>query len=376
MKTSRWMMTLAVAVILSLAGTAGAGNLTPPGAPGPTMHTLEELYQKLLSNEQQLSTLQQQITDMNQRVANMEQQMAELQSRLISAGMHETLDNMVLIPEGSFRMGDPFGEGEDSERPVHTVTLSAFYIDRYPVTKAQWDVVRDWGVLNDYTDLPVGGGKGPDHPVHTVSWYDVVKWCNARSEMEGLETVYGRFIIIDFQFLWIPYRTGESVPTWRTANGYRLPTEAEWEKAARGGLANQRFPWGQVISHDRANFRNTGGESYATGDTGYHGDWSEGGHPYTSPVGTFAANRYGLHDMAGNVREWCWDWYSSTEYQRGDVTDPRGPAEVSFRVLRGGSWHNDAYRCRVAYRSYDYPVLAYYRIGFRAVLPPGPSSAP
>jgi formylglycine-generating enzyme required for sulfatase activity len=266
-----------------------------------------------------------------------------------------------LIPSGSFTMGDAL-DGL-SNAPAHTVAVSAFYMAKNLVTKADWDTVRTWATSNGYTDLAAGSGKASTHPVQTISWYQMVKYCNARSQKEGLTPVY---YTNDAQTT--VYKTGSVNVTnaqvkW-TANGYRLPTEAEWEKAARGGLSGKRFPWGDTISQSQANYYGgTASYSYDLGPNGDHPTYVTGGTPYTSPVGSFAANGYGLNDMAGNVWQWCWDWYGT--YDTGSPTDPRGASSGSARVIRGGGWSNIAYYCRVAYRIYDYPSYTDYDVGFR-----------
>jgi len=166
------------------------------------------------------------------------------------------------------------------------------------------------------------------------------------------------------------YTNGEVTPyvNW-SATGYRLPTEAEWEKAARGGLSGQRFPWGNVIDESLANYEgNPASCSYDLGPNGYNAAYANGVAPYTSPVGSFAPNGSGLYDMAGNVFEWCWDWYG-TPYAGG--TDPRGPASGSNRVLRGGNWGNWAGNCRTANRVSEGPADIDDGEGFRSVLPSG-----
>ena len=158
-----------------------------------------------------------------------------------------------------------------------------------------------------------------------------------------------------------------------TANGYRLPTEAEWEKAARGGLSGQRFPWGNSISESQANYYAEPAEfSYDLGPyTGYNTNFNPG--TYTSPVGSFAPNGYGLYDMAGNVYEWCWDWFA-TPYGQPTTNNPTGPAvtqSVLFgplyvRVMRGGNWDYAAGGARCAFRlNYDLDIGGF--VGFRCV---------
>jgi sulfatase modifying factor 1 len=279
---------------------------------------------------------------------------------------------MVLIPAGEFQMGDSFKEGDSDERPVHTVFVSAFYMDKYEVTKGFWDEVANWAAANGYDiEAADGAGKAGNHPVQDVTWYEAVKWANARSEREGLTPCY----YTDRTQATV-YRKGNvDVPIegvkW-SGCGYRLPTEAEWEKAARGGCEGHRFPWcdSDEIQHARANYDSSGGYSYDTSPTqGYNPACKTGDAPYTCPVGSFAPNGYGLYDMAGNVWEWVWDWYNGGYYTFSPGSDPRGPASGSTRVVRGGSWFNRASDCRVANRRDFSPnVKIYYSaLGFRLV---------
>lgn len=284
--------------------------------------------------------------------------------------------SFVLIPRGNFQMGDSLNEGNiRMEQPVHTVWLETYIMSRTLITKAQWDAVRTWAIISGrgYTDLPVGGGKGADHPVYGVSWFEAVQWLNALSEMEGLTPVYtvGGEVLRSGQ----PLRVDIAY----AADGYRLPTEAEWEKAARGGLAGRRFPWGNTISHSQGNYNSAidrTSQSYdVSPTTGHHPDWVKGGTPYTSPVETFAPNAYGLHDMVGNLWQWCNDWYQVDYYKESPSTAPKGPddyVQYFLRVVRGGSWDVSAFACRVAMRNSRNPFRETSTeqigdIGFRAV---------
>ena len=225
---------------------------------------------------------------------------------------------MDLIPAGSFQIGDAIDDMV-SAMPVHTVTLSAFYLDRYEVTKALWDEVYVWATAHGYGFDNAGSGTAANHPVQSVNWYDVIKWLNARSEMEGRTPIYytddGQGTI---------YRTGRvNVTTgavrW-SANGYRLPTEAEWEYAARAGTTT-RFYTGDCISTSQANY-------YGTAPwPGCPAGQDRGG---TTVAGSFVANPWGLYDMVGNVWEWTWDWYGA--YSPILATNPQGPNSGSCRV--------------------------------------------
>ena len=266
---------------------------------------------------------------------------------------------MALIPAGSFTMGDNL-DGENDATPTVSVTVSAFYMDTNLVSYSQWQPVYNWAASHGYGFDNAGAGKAANHPVQTADWFDTVKWCNARSQQAGLTPVY----YTDAGLTQV-YTNGDLAPyvNW-AANGYRLPTEAEWEKAARGGLSGQRFPWGNTISESQANYFGDTVISYDFGPNGFN---AIGNYPTdsvgTSPVGYFAANGYELYDMAGNVFEWCGDWYGT--YAGG--SDPRGPASGSYRMLRGGSWHAYANNERCPDRVISNPSLAYFDIGFRCV---------
>jgi formylglycine-generating enzyme required for sulfatase activity len=280
---------------------------------------------------------------------------------------------MALIPAGSFTMGDTL-DGEADAIPTN-VFVSGFYMDTNLVSYIQWVVVYAYATSHGYGFDNAGSGKGPNYPVETLDWYDCVKWCNARSQQAGLTPVY----YTDAGLTQV-YTNGDVDITnanvnW-TANGYRLPTEAEWEKAARGGLRGQRFPWGDTISESQANYLGcTNCDNYDLGPSGLNPIGLIGGSPDTSPVGSFAPNRYRLFDMAGNADEWCWDWYAPTPYPTGSPylggANPTGPTSGTYRVLRGGDWGVSAQLERCANREYFSADLLnsanYDFYGFRCV---------
>ena len=302
----------------------------------------------------------------------------------------EGIMGMVSIPAGTFQMGDSIGDGGSDQRPVHTVTLDSFAMGKYEITNGQY-----WEFLNSaypsqlkvvngivyasgdaansfpYCDTSTSSSRSQiafsnntfsvrtksardmsNDPMVQVSWYGSVAYCNWRSQQEGREQCY-------------------NLSTWTcdfTKKGYRLATEAEWEYAARGGLVGRRFPWGDTITHSQANYLSYGGYTYDISPTrGSHPAWNDGIPPYTSPVGSFPANGYGLCDMAGNVFEWCNDWYG--DYSVGSQSNPIGPTTGAYRVIRGGYWGDGAAYCAVTYRYYGgTPSGRSGGIGFRLVL--------
>ncbi len=247
---------------------------------------------------------------------------------------------MVDIPGGEFEMGDVLGDNKRSTDKPRRVTLSNFQLSAHEVTFEAYeafckDTKRERPFDHDY-------GRG-NQPVINVSWFDAIAYCNWLSVQHGLKPVY----TIE----------GTSVNADWSANGYRLPTEAEWEYAAREGGKKVRFGNGKEIANPaEINF-----DGHPVSQTPYSLAGESRNRPL--PVGSFAPNSLGLHDMSGNVWEWCWDRYAP--YPKEAQKDPRGPDNGVFRVRRGGSWNNNPQAIRAAHRSDDAPASRGRYTGFR-----------
>jgi len=281
---------------------------------------------------------------------------------------------MVYVEGGTFKMGctSEQSDCDDDEKPVHTVTVHSFYMGKYEVTNAQVVDVFNWalaqgkitassstvqnteGDQQELLDLDDGDcqisyngsqlyveSNYDNYPVIDISWYGAAAFCNYLSEREGLTPVYD---------------LNHWTANW-SANGYRLPTEAEWEYASRGGSRSAHYRY--AGSNDVGAVAWYWDNSYASGNSNLYKGRG------TLPVGSKQPNELGLYDMSGNVYEWCWDWYSSNYYSFSPQDNPKGPSSGSNRVLRGGSCYNNAYRVRVAGRDRINPNYTINDLGFR-----------
>jgi len=266
---------------------------------------------------------------------------------------YDLVIEMVWIPGGSFEMGS--NSDYDYEKPVHTVTLSGFYMGKYEVTQEQWTAVMG-NNPSSFTSSPATGEVQGKRPVEVVSWYDALVFCNKLSMREGLSPAYrisGSTDPADWGTIPTSSNsTWDAVQIVAGSNGYRLPTEAQWEYAARGG------------SGSPGNYTYSGSDT--VGDVAWYWDNSD---IKTHEVGKKAPNGLGFYDMSGNVSEWCWDWYSSSYYSGSPANDPMGADSGSGRVLRGGSWYSSAVYTRYASRGRYYPNGRDSEFGFRLVCP-------
>jgi len=257
-------------------------------------------------------------------------------------------NTFVFVQGGIFLMG---GNGYSDEQPIHFTLTSSFLIGKYELTQSEWQTVMT-GNNNGISATPSSFSGNPNRPVERVSWYAAIVFCNRKSIQEGLTPCYAKGGNTN-PGNWGTMPTSSTDAQWNaitcnwSANGYRLPTEAEWEYAARGGNQSNAYTY--------SDSNTVGNVAWYNGNSGSR----------THDVGTKAPNELGIYDMSGNVREWCWDWYGS--YSSSPSSNPRGPNSGSYRVDRGGSWlHNDD-RCRVAYRDYNSPGFSDSTLGLRLV---------
>ena len=224
---------------------------------------------------------------------------------------------MIHIDGGNFTMGSELGGVDEDEKPAHEVTLSNFYIGKYEVTVKQYREFCD-ATGQRIPEIPEWGWTD-DFPVVNVSWYDAAGYCE-----------------------WISRKTGKN---------YHLPTEAQWEFAARGASKSK----GYVYSGDK-DLNEVG---WFAGNTGMTGPMS---------VGTKKSNEMGVYDMSGNVAEWCQDFYDKDYYSKGPANDPHGPNSGTHKVVRGGSWKEEAWRCRSSFRYINTEIIWYNFMGFRLAM--------
>ena len=236
---------------------------------------------------------------------------------------------MELIPQGTFRMGDCNDGGFHAhEIPIHSVYTDAYYIGKYEITFEEYGAFCIVTGRNFPSDE--GWGRG-QRPAININWNDAVAYCNWLSDQAGFERAYD---------------SGSNINIIK--KGFRLPTEAEWEKAARGGLVDTRYTWGNIADTSMANYRSF----------------------KTEQIGQYLNNNYNLYDMAGNIQEWVSDWYDSNYYNYSPSNNPVGPTNGSYKIVRGGAWLDDYYCIRISNRVYAYPIEQNSTFGFRIARTP------
>jgi len=256
------------------------------------------------------------------------------------------LGQFISVAQGTFSMGD--SSGLFDQQPRHDVTLDEYYISPHAVTNAEYKIFCD---MTSHPYPPEGGNSQPPqgyfinyphYPVVAVCWYDAIRYCNWLSEQKGYSACY-------------------DTSNWSydpSNNGYHLPSEAQWECAARGGLDRKKYPWGDEDPGTRCNYQS------------YHGilenemaDFSN--NRGTLAVGNFNPNGFGLYDMAGNVLEWSNDWYQEDYYSQSPSENPIGPATGFEKIIRGGAWNRSETYLQCAFREKKSPNTKHYDIGFR-----------
>ncbi len=262
-------------------------------------------------------------------------------------------EGFVLIPAGTFQMGS--NEGYSDNKPVHEVTITkSFYMGKYEVTQAEYEKYCSYGGSSPSSSY----GDGDNYPAYYVSWYDALVYCNKRSMAERLTPCYSINGSTD-PAAWGNVPTSSN-STWNAvvcdwnANGYRLPTEAEWEYAARAG----------DNTVDSLTYSGTSNVD----ELGEYAWYTSNSNNKTYEAGTKSPNEFGLYDMSGNVWEWCWNWFTdSYDAEAEGGSDPTGASSGSNRVYRGGSWDGISVLCAVSCRFNYNPYIRGRHLGFRVV---------
>jgi len=263
------------------------------------------------------------------------------------------LTGMVFVPGGSFQMGDLYNEGQKQEQPVHNVWVDNFFIGRGEVSFAEYDLFL--AARSRKPSLNFWGNS--NRPVFYIDWDHAVRYCNWKSRQEGLPPAYHSKTrqLLDF--------TGQPTKDLAKVKGYRLPTEAEWEYAARSGGRKHRFGNGQdVASSKELNF-----------DASRHNETFTVKGKFrdkTVPITALLANSLGIYNMSGNLWEWCHDWYNAEYYQHSSLKNPIGPEQGVMKVLRGGSYQDFAKHIRASFRHRIHPFYRDIDQGFRIAKTP------